>query len=499
MRNLLIEQASFSLALALGGAILLLILGTQILNWYWLVLLFAVSLAAGAYRGRNKILSHYRVAQSIDAHLNLHDTLSTAFFFGEHPEGVPAPADLIQQQRLNAEDLARTADLRHGLPFLAPRSFYVNAVLALAVASMFGVRYGITRSLDLRSSLIHIDFDGFFSSPRQVAEAKKRAQTPFEKNNPDNSKAAEPWESKSEEIQSQPDQPLETIEDQQTDSPQSPPDSGSKSDSKGKDETHKGDDLLNSPDKSENSTSNSDKPGQSKESQDSQGQPGKQDDQQGNSDKSSNSGENSSLGDKMKDALANLMAKLKVQPKNTEGKQQGGSSSQPGQQSSQKQNPNQQENQKGNQGDQQQESNANSQSQGDQQQQSGAQQSAQSQNAAKNSDQTTKDGKSGIGRQDGDKSAREAEQLAAMGKISEIIGKRAASVSGEVMVEVASGKQQLKTQYSEREAKHAEAGGESNRDEVPLAYQQYVQQYFDEIRKEPAAKPKPAEKPKASN
>src|SRR3984893_18230799 len=72
------------------------------------------------------------------------------------------------------------------------------------------------------------------------------------------------------------------------------------------------------------------------------------------------------------------------------------------------------------------------------------------------------DGKSGIGKQDGDKSAREAAELAAMGKISEIIGKRAANVSGEVMVEVASGKQQLKTQYSQRTAEHSEAGSEIN-------------------------------------
>jgi O6-methylguanine-DNA--protein-cysteine methyltransferase len=54
------------------------------------------------------------------------------------------------------------------------------------------------------------------------------------------------------------------------------------------------------------------------------------------------------------------------------------------------------------------------------------------------------------------------------------------------MVEVASGKQQLKTQYSQRKATHADAGGEINRDEVPLAYQQFVQQYFEEIRKAPA-------------
>jgi len=77
-----------------------------------------------------------------------------------------------------------------------------------------------------------------------------------------------------------------------------------------------------------------------------------------------------------------------------------------------------------------------------------------------------------------------------MGKISELIGKRSQNVSGEMMVEVSSGKQQLKTQYSNRSASHAEAGGDINRDEVPLAYQQYVLRYFEEIRKVPQTKAK---------
>jgi len=494
VRNLLIEQASFSLALALGGAILLLVLGTQILNWYWLVLLFAVSLGAGAYRGRNRILSHYRVAQSIDAKLGLHDALSTAYFFGGRSHPGPALPELIERQRADAETVARSTDLRQGIPFIAPKTLYINAALALAAFTMFGVRYGVTRSLDLRASLIHMDFDGFFGSPRQVADAKKRGRLPFEKDNPDGAQA-EPWDSKTSDLEPQPDTPMETVEDTETTTPDSP-DSSAKSQANGKDESPKGDDLLKSPDKKgDNSASNSDKPGEAKDSPDGDSQSGKQDNAQQNSDKSSNSGENSSLADKMKDAIANLMAKLKTQPKTTEGKQ-GGSQSQNNQQA-QKQGQNQQ-NQKGNQGEQQSQNNSNSQSQGDQQSQNGAQQSSQSQSEARNSDQTTKDGKSGIGKQDGDKTAREAEQQAAMGKISEIIGKRAANISGEVMVEVSSGKQQLKTQYSQRDAKHAEAGGEINRDEVPLAYQQYVQQYFEEIRKEPPAKAKPDAKSKDS-
>ena len=51
----------------------------------------------------------------------------------------------------------------------------------------------------------------------------------------------------------------------------------------------------------------------------------------------------------------------------------------------------------------------------------------------------------------------EAEQLAAMGKITEIIGKRAANVTGEVTVEVENSNQQLRTPYAQRDAHHAEA------------------------------------------
>ena len=96
------------------------------------------------------------------------------------------------------------------------------------------------------------------------------------------------------------------------------------------------------------------------------------------------------------------------------------------------------------------------------------------------------EGRSGVGRQDGDKAIKEAEQLAAMGKISEILGRRAADLKGEVMVEVRSGNQQLKTQYSQKRTAHADSGGAIHRDEIPLIYQQYVQQYFEEIRKTPA-------------
>ncbi len=82
-----------------------------------------------------------------------------------------------------------------------------------------------------------------------------------------------------------------------------------------------------------------------------------------------------------------------------------------------------------------------------------------------------------------------------MGKISEILGKRSAAVSGEVMVEVGSSKQQLKTPFAQRQASHVEAGSEIHRDEVPLADQQFVQQYFEQIRKPAAVKAPAKDKP----
>jgi hypothetical protein len=211
------------------------------------------------------------------------------------------------------------------------------------------------------------------------------------------------------------------------------------------------------------------------------------------------SGDNSSLTDKMRDALANLLAKLKQQSKQGGGK--SNDASQPaGAQSARRQSQSQDGESKSSPGQEPTDASADSGSQGEQQQ-GASQQAAQGKSEGRSNNQpNSPEGKSGIGKQDGDKTAREAAELAAMGKISEIIGKRSANVTGEVMVEVSSGKQQLKTQYSERAATHREAGGEINRDEIPLAYQQYVQQYFAEIRKLPATKSKPGSdaKPKGA-
>jgi hypothetical protein len=198
--------------------------------------------------------------------------------------------------------------------------------------------------------------------------------------------------------------------------------------------------------------------------------------------------ENSSLMNKLRDAMADLLSRLKIQPPSTES-EQASDSTQGGFQSGRQR---QTLSQKGSPGPDRQQSDRGSEmgQQGNQEgENSQGSQNARGDSRQGNSGQRSSDERSGIGKEDGSKELREAEQLAAMGKISEIIGKRSANVTGEVMVEVASGnEQQLKTQYSQSSARHSDVGGEIHRDEVPLIFQHYVQRYFEEVRKIPATR-----------
>jgi len=56
------------------------------------------------------------------------------------------------------------------------------------------------------------------------------------------------------------------------------------------------------------------------------------------------------------------------------------------------------------------------------------------------------------------------------------------------MVEVKSGTQDLKTTYSQTSAAHTDSGGQIHRDEIPLLYQPYVEQYFEQVHKAPPKK-----------
>ena len=485
--HILLGATLFAAAVALGGLVAMLLFGTQWLNGYVPALLFALALAAALYRAKNHFWSRYQLAQTVDRHLGLYDKLSTAVYF-EDGGTSSAPRGVVEQQKESAEEAARTADLKTGLPFHAPKSLYAGGALALVAASLFAVRYGATRSLDLHTSLVQIAFNSLLGSEDVAAAKKKGAPAkPGGEKPKENALNVDPWESKAMDAQGPPDNALNTVDTPGRKQSQQQ----HRREREG--ERHAGERLGSPAGRGDRRKATNLRRGRIRTPRTPRRRRTRMAASRASSKAASSrirtansSGENSSLADKMRDAISNLMSKLKQQ-KPSEGKQ-GSQQSQQGQQSAQKQG---KEDKGGQQSGKQSDAMSSPDQQGDQEGQSSDKAaSAQNKSGSKSADKPqSQDGKSGMGKEDGDKSAREAEQLAAMGKISEIIGKRAANMTGEVMVEVSSGKQQLKTQYSQRKASHADAGGEINRDEVPLAYQQFVQQYFEEIRKAPAAAP----------
>ncbi len=470
-----LEQASFAACAAAATLLLLLILGTQILDWYWPVLLFAVSLAVGVYRLRSRIPGLYGLAQKIDARLGLRDSLSTAYYFRGARE-----SEAVSLQRHDAEELAAQADLASAIPARAPRSLYLLAGLFAAAATLFAMRYLVTHTLDLRAPMAQLRFQSF-EEPKEAASNRKSAvQERLEEQLKQLGMGLDPVDEHPGEI----DPPLAPEGVVATPDGKAPIDSGQKAAA----DATKGEPGPSSPEGDEKAQGGN---GDSKD-----GAPvdlpglnlnGKKGNEpSANKNGAGQNDQHSSMLDKMRDAMANLMAKMNLKQQGPQGQQASnngqanGNQMGPGQKGAPSPNKSQAE------GRQQGSPNGESDSESGEQAQAGAGKG----NERGGDKPGGQDSKTGMGKQDGNKDLVDAEQLAAMGKISEIIGKRSAQLTGEMTVEVPSGKQQLKTAYTRKHAAHGDTGGELSREEIPLQLQPYVQRYFEEIRKLPVPAPR---------
>ena len=476
LANEAIRHAAYAASAALAALILLLLAGTEILSWVWLLVLPAIALAAGAYATWRSAPSAYQVAQRIDQNLKLADTLSTALFFAGSERG----GDTRRAQWSQAENVAAGVDPQFAIPIRMPRAMYGTALLALAAGSLFALRYGLDRRLDLRAPLARIVQQRLgYSDARQTARDRqhKAAHDPKRPEEPGFS-LDDSQQKGAGELDAAPDAALDTV---------GVPDVDNKTAARRVDNSKlaQSAQLESEQQDSEAPEGVSTNPGDQQSADGrkgpSAGKPGKQgqgDDKQA----SGNSGENSSLLGKFRDAMSSLMNRMRQQAGAKGGQQQAGTEK-GGQQKSQSGNAGQ-NGKEGQPAADGQQADAKDGQPGDEGQTA---QNAQSGSPGESGQQpATKQPGSGIGRQDGSKDVKLAEQLAAMGKISEIIGKRAANVSGELTVEVENSNQQLRTPYAQRDAHHAQAGGEINRDEVPAALQAYVEQYFEQVRKQAA-------------
>lgn len=483
LNNELLSQGANAFSAALAAFILLLLVGTEVLRWQWLL---AIPLAAGLfgiYRARRRTPGPYRIAQLVDRRLALADTLSTAWFFQEHSESARSSPAVRQCQFERAQRLAASVDVRQAVPYTLPRTVYLSAALVLVASSLFALRYGISRRLDLRPPLAAMLQQEFGWKPRaHGAKAERRKVAPKTADPQDENSASA--DQRNGQDTPQPDAPqnedaqsAQPKADENKANPQGDPkqqaDNARKSGEEGEAEAEEKSDSSNDP---------SDNPQQNGS--------GKQDQaQSGSKQQDANSSENASLLSKVKDAVQNLLSRVKPQQGNQGSQQQAGNDQGQKQQGKPNGGKQQQSAKNGQQSGQQKGDSEEGQAGDEAQQQS---QDQQGKGAGKSDTrQASKQPGSGIGSQDGDKSIKQAEQLAAMGKISEILGKRSANISGESTVEVQSTNQQLKTQYVQRSGEHTQGGAEISRDEIPVSLQSFVEQYFEQVRKQPAAAKKP--------
>ncbi len=477
--NLVFEQSIQAFGISLAVTILLLITGTQILSWIWPVLLFVLALGYGIYRIRTRVPDSYQVAQKIDHDLFLKDTLSTAWHFRNTDEDVFS-RDVKAVQRAQAEQQAAEIEPATAVPYEYPRSLRWASILLFCVLGLFFARYGVQQTLDLSQPLIALNLGSSFSETRDPEKKAASIKTPSPVENLlKNISVQPPDQAESPTPDLPPVEGLKTVNVPDADNSNSLS-TNEQGNEKGNQTAESGEVPENAEQGEGLSTGKSD----NQESGKGAG-PESQNNQNAKNQTPPQPGEKSSLLDKMKDALSNMMSKMNPQ-QNQQGDQQQQSAenskdSQPSGNARQQQSKSGQKKGQQSSDEQQQASNQ----QGDQDmQEADPSQTAQGKSGDQSSQQaSSQSSKSGMGEQDGDKDVKIAEQLSAMGKISEIIGKRNEKLQGEMMVEVNSSRQNLKTQYSDQNVSHSSSGGEIRRDEIPLIYQNYVQQYFEEVRK----------------
>jgi len=468
-----LARSLWAVTAALAAAAMLLLLGTGVVAWYIPPMVFAFALGLALWTLRGRLPREYGTARELDSALHTEDLLASAWHvFKTGPRARSRFAPLLFEQ---AEAAARVADPGAALPWRWPRSSRWMGGMALIAFALFGLRYGVLHTLDLSASVVNVMFDTF--TGQSAAESK---QTPRP-----NAKLPQP-------IQIGLNEPGDVLEN-------NPPE-----------------DVLKNYEVAGQSNSGSSKNVSSPDQQSQQREPGERSSPEDASNNVSlpegaqgmSTGANQQksndvkippkpdarqqkkdpgLLDKMRDALASMMDKLKLNSKAAESQQSASAQEaqrQDAQRQSDKGSPSPGKPQQGDPQSQQ------SQEQSDSSQ-SG--QKSQSESPAQNANDQQH---SGIGKQDGAKNTEMAKDAEALGKLSELIGKRSMNLQGEMMVEVENTRNpQLRTPYLNRSAAHAESGGDLSRDEVPLRHQEFVRRYYEQVRKQPDSQVQSPRKP----
>lgn len=430
----------------------LLVTGAGIFHPVWILTPVVAALAWAALRILRRRPDAYAVAQKADAGLGMRDLLATAWYLRREPGPAGALAPLVEGR---AEQLCAGADVCRAIPLRWSRSATAAVAAFALAAALFVARVGILRTFQLQAPLVAVHFDTLTGAPvpprPQPSPGPKRLDLPG---------------FRQEENVAAPDQepfPLEALRTADAQDPSalpSPPSvrqtfsarSRAQGEPEPNGEDSSGDPAGREPDGApEASADASARPDKAP--------PRKQD----------------SLLDRMRDALASLMDRFRLELPPGDGTRTASEPS-PKQETARREKGQPQPGRTGEQGQ-------------EGELQSGQQQAADSTRQAKSDqagrpDASSPNEKSGVGREEGRKELELAEQLEAMGKLDELIGKRAQNIQGEVMVEVAHSKNPSpRTPLQPVTGSRADARAELGRDEVPLHLQPYVRRYYEQVRR----------------
>lgn len=485
--NRALWETALAATIALLGPTLFLALGKNLFAWP----LFAAFAVGGAgiawWRLRRRRPDLYQVSQVLDARLRTEDQISTAIYFLESQE----PA--VVRQRRAAAKLAEHIDLEAAFPLTLPRSLYGLASVFLMASTFCALRYFLEKPLRMDVSLPQVVLEALLGKER-LAQGRRNPMEPEREPAPKQAKAlAIENQAPSEHGALQ--QGRETSDPAASESPQAGEKGrkpGNDKDSRAEgDATRSGEepgdpmasDFENDAIQSYEEMLERDAKSGLQKSESKQGKEssGNQGENRAGSENSSNS-----LLAKLREAMNNMLSRLQQKSPGA-GQQQGASRA-----------PSDGQEQSGGAGEGQDgagQPKAGGQEAADAEGAGSESQDVSAQNAAgksggKSSDQGSRGSTGdGAGKQEGDKQIAETQQQEAMGKLSELYGRRAANVAGEVTVEAQAGKQTLRTPQSQKQARHSDSGGEVSRDEIPLAYQAYVKEYFNKLRQNPEVKP----------
>ncbi len=459
--NAMAAEAARAALVAAAVLILLLLLGTDILSWRWLIAMPAAAFAAGIFLAVRRLPGSYNAARIVDSRMRLSDTLSTALFCLRADAQGRFDPHIRQAQRAEAEAAAARVRAADAIPMRAPRLLYAAVPLALVAGTLFLLRYSWQDQLDLRQPvpavascllrLSHLDL-----SPFGDRESRKRHQAAAEEA-PSKSAAGKP-EGSAARAEATPEQSAAQKQSlQQQQSPQEGAGNSGAANRQAGDRQQEG--------SQQNARNAGDRQG---------GKSGSAERQASDSGHDANSAANSSLMAKLSDVVRDMLSRLRS-PANSgqNGRQGRGSTAGRQGEAGNRQSGGQNGSQPGR--------GAQSAEAAQQGNGKGGRQGAAKLASGRSGNSTDKQPGSSAGSNDGSKDLREAEQLAAMGKLSVIFGKRAESVTGSATVETFSGDQTIATPYAAARDAHTHAIDALDRDEVPVGLEDYVQRYFAAI------------------